>query len=347
MGLITAETPVRKHARQNPRVSVVIPAYNRERFVGLTIDSVRAQTFEDWELIVFDDGSTDRTLEVVKAFADADPRIRVAHGPNGGVASARNRGFELSNDNAEFVVFLDSDDLWEPDALETLVRTLDAHPEYVASYGLARCIDDEGRLLPGDDLEQRGRDRHGFRNGRLVRLDLDQPTTFAELVYHNWVVTPGTQLLRRDAVTRVGGFDPTTDPADDSDLVIRVSRLGDVGFVDRSVLRWRRHPETLTNTSPRWGAAALRVRAKTLTDLSNTPAQRDAMRLAYCYAVRSMLHDARNASKRGAYRDALREMLRALNLYQAYLRATMTMHGRRAAAAARSTHDNRSVTAGA
>jgi GT2 family glycosyltransferase len=317
-------------ASGTPRVSVVIPAFNRERYLGPTIESVLSQTFDRWELIVYDDGSTDRTLDVAMFYAVTDPRIRAAHGPNGGVAAARNRGFELSDTEAEFVIFLDSDDLWEADALGALVGNLDAHPDYVGSYGLARCVDDDGRFVPGDDLAERCRDRRGFRDGHLVPIPPQEPTTFAELVYHYWMVTPGTQLLRTDVVRRVGGFDPATDPADDADLAVRVSRLGDLGFVDHPVLRWRRHPETLTNTSPRWRKAALRVRAKTLTDVSNTPAQRQAMRLAYLYAVRTTWHEGRCAAGRRAYGEAVHKMLKAVSLYEAYLRAEITQSVRRA-----------------
>jgi glycosyltransferase involved in cell wall biosynthesis len=312
-----------------PRVSIVVPVYNRERFLGPTIESVIAQTFEDWELVVYDDGSTDGTFDVARRYTN-DSRIKVARGPNKGVAAARNRGFEVTDANAEFVVFLDSDDLWEPDALETLIATLDDNRQYVASYGLARCIDHEGRLVPGDDLEERSRDRRGFRDGRLVRIPPQEPTSFAELVYHYWMVTPGTQLLRRDVLARIGDFDPHTDPADDLDLAIRLSRHGDVGFVDRPLLRWRRHPETLTNTSRRWGVAVRRVRAKAHTDPSNTPAQRRATRLAYLHAVRTTWREGRDAATRRAYGDALHESLKAVHLFQAFLRADITLHTRRA-----------------
>jgi GT2 family glycosyltransferase len=309
---------------QAPRVSIVIPAYNRAHIIGPTIESVRVQTFQRWELIVFDDGSADETYEVAQSYARLDPRIVVGRGPNGGVATARNRGFELSSGCADFVTFLDSDDIWDCDALETLIAVLDAHPEYVGAHALARCIDDAGRPIPGDDLEELCRARRGFRNGELVALERHEPTTFGELVHHNWIVTPGTQLLRRSIVAQVGGFDPHTDPADDADLAIRVSRYGDIGFVDRSILQWRRHPETLTNTSSRWGTAALRVRAKTLTDLSNTPAQLQAMRMAYKHAIGEMVSEARTAARR-----AIHQTVKASNLYQAYVRANVSLWARR------------------
>ena len=319
-----------------PRVSVVIPAYNRAHIIGPTIESVRRQTFEHWELIVFDDGSEDGTYDVARSFADLDPRIKVGRGENGGVAAARNRGFELSSPHAEFVAFLDSDDIWDRDALETLVAVLDANAEYVAVHALARCIDEAGRPIPGDDLEELSRARRGFRNGELVLLARDEPTTFAELVHHNWVVTPGTQLLRRSILDSVGGFDPRTDPADDADLAIRVSRHGAIGFVDRSILEWRRHPTTLTNTSPRWRKAVLRMRAKTLTDPSNTPDQLHTIRAVYKLTIRDARHEALESG-----RHAVHETARATNVYLAYARANLARWARSRAAARRPGSDRR------
>jgi GT2 family glycosyltransferase len=318
--------------RSAPRVSVVIPAYNRERFVGPTIESVLGQTVAEWEMVVFDDGSTDATLEVARSYSQRDPRIRVAHGPNGGVALARNRGFALTDPSTEYVAFLDSDDLWERDALERLMVVLDSCPEFVAVHGLARCVDDVGQLVPGDDLEEQLRSRRAFRDGRLVALARDEPTTFATLVHHNWVVTPGTQLFRRAVVADLGGFDPVLDPADDADLALRASRLGDIGYIDRPVLRWRRHPQTLTNTSRRWRVAAGRFRSKTLTDPANTPEQFRLVCQTQQWAARSVLVAAFSDLRDGAFSSAIHRAATALDLYQAYLRARVTAASRRAAA---------------
>ena len=313
------------------RVSVVVPAYNRERFVGLTIDSVCRQTFDDWELVVFDDGSTDGTLAVARTCADRDRRIRVAHGPHGGVASARNRGLAITDGTTEFVTFLDSDDLWEPEALQTLVGELDNHPEYIAVHCVARCIDDDGASVPDDSLEEHLRNRCAFQEGHVVRLQPHEPTTFGALVFHNWVVTPGTALLRRDVLRLVGGLDTTTDPCDDADLTIRISRHGDIGFVDRSLLRWRRHPATLSCTSPRWRAAALCVRAKALTDQSNTPAQLRVARMGYLHSAAELRREFQHSMREHHPREAFKKLLGAANLYEAYAVANVRLWWRRVA----------------
>ena len=253
------------------------------------------------------------------AFAERDYRIRVARGPNGGVAAARNRGFAETDPRSSSLIFLDSDDLWEPDALETLVNALDAHPEYSSTHSVARSIDAEGRQLPGDDLDQRSLSRRGFAEGQVVARARNEPTTFADLAVHNWVLTPGTHLIRRDVMEMVGDFDVATDPADDWDMAIRVSRHGDIGFVDRSLLLWRRHPATLTNTSPRWRRGYTRVRKKMIVDPANTPDQTRTARLGYVFTARSTTAEARELVARKEYRRALRLGAKALHQYLSYV----------------------------
>ena len=262
-----------EHSSEAPRVSVVIPAYNSEAYLGTTLKSVIAQTFSAWEMIVYDDGSTDATEAVARQFAAEDSRIKMFSAENRGVAVARNRGFAETNPRSEFVIFLDNDDVWLPDMLDSLVAVLDAHPEYAGAHTLVRCIDEFGDLVPSDDLEQRLRDRKGFHDGRLTSVEPSAPTTFADLVFENWVVSPGALLVRRPIFDRTGGFDASTVPADDWDMVVRLSRLGDFGRVDTALLLWRRHAGAQSYHSPSWRSAVLRARDKTLMDRSNTPEQ--------------------------------------------------------------------------
>ena len=105
---------------QPVKVSVIMPAYNRETYIRESIDSVLAQSFTDFELIVVDDGSTDTTAAIVESYTDS--RIRLICQPNGGVSVARNTGLEASQ--GQFITFLDSDDLYYPDFLKTLYRLI-------------------------------------------------------------------------------------------------------------------------------------------------------------------------------------------------------------------------------
>ena len=98
-------------------ISVIIPAYNAEKTIRETIESVIKQTFSDWELIVVNDGSQDRTVEVVSQIKD--PRIKLFSIPHAGVSASRNRGFD--NSVGQFIAFLDADDLWKPEKLYFLV----------------------------------------------------------------------------------------------------------------------------------------------------------------------------------------------------------------------------------
>ena len=136
--------------------------------------------------------------------------------------------------------------------LGSLVAVLDTHPEYAGAHSLVRCIDEFGDLVPTDDIEQRLRDRKGFHDGRLRPVEPSDPTTFADLVFENWVVTPGALLVRRPILERTGGFDASTVPADDWDMVVRLSRWGDFGRVDKALLLWRRHSGAQSYHSSGW-----------------------------------------------------------------------------------------------
>src|SRR4051812_12341186 len=111
-----------------PEVSVVVPAYNAARYLAQTLESVRAQTFTAWELIVIDDGSSDDTLAVAQEFARRDQRISACRQANAGVAAARNAGLREANREAWAIMFLDADDVLESDALANLRAALRANP---------------------------------------------------------------------------------------------------------------------------------------------------------------------------------------------------------------------------
>jgi len=153
-----------------PRVSIVMPMFNSKHYLESTVDSVARQTFTAWELILFDDGSTDGTVELARDLAIRDQRIKAATGRHQGVATARNDGLRESDPATEFIVFLDSDDTWTPDALETLVGALDAHPTAPAAHALARATDLDGRPYPNDDLAETMRNRYLWRDGGLVDI---------------------------------------------------------------------------------------------------------------------------------------------------------------------------------
>ena len=136
-----------------PRVSVVVPVFNGERTIAETIASALAQTFEDFELLLINDGSTDHSSEIVRGFDDH--RIQIHTFPNAGLSASRNRG--IARSRGEFVVFLDADDLWEPRKLEAQVQALDNDPEAALVYTWVDFISEQGADLgPGLRVEAHG-----------------------------------------------------------------------------------------------------------------------------------------------------------------------------------------------
>jgi glycosyltransferase involved in cell wall biosynthesis len=124
-----------------PKVSVIIPVYNVETLVGETLESVLQQTYQDFEILVVNDGSTDGSLSICQGFVD--PRIRIISQQNRGLAGARNTG--IRHAQGEYLAFLDSDDLWLPKKLESHVAHLDASPEVGVSFSRSRFIDEAGQ----------------------------------------------------------------------------------------------------------------------------------------------------------------------------------------------------------
>ncbi|MEM9310334.1 MAG: glycosyltransferase family A protein, partial [Pseudomonadota bacterium] len=126
-----------------PIISVVMPIYNVEAFVGAAVQSVLDQTFKGFELICVDDGGSDRSIDIVREYDD--PRIRIVHQANRGLAGARNSG--IAHARGEFVALLDSDDVWHPDKLMLHFIHLRANPHVGVSYAGSRLIDAKGEPL--------------------------------------------------------------------------------------------------------------------------------------------------------------------------------------------------------
>ena len=126
-----------------PKVSIVMPAYNCEAFVEDSIRSIIDQTFDDWGLIVINDGSTDKTAEIISRLAASDPRINfIENESNMGVSYTRNRAISLAD--GEWIAFLDSDDLWREDKLEKQLALLSTHQDAVISYTASAFITEDG-----------------------------------------------------------------------------------------------------------------------------------------------------------------------------------------------------------
>jgi glycosyltransferase involved in cell wall biosynthesis len=204
-----------------PTISVVIPTYNAESTILETISSVQEQTFLDFELIVIDDGSTDRTLELLHSIGDN--RLRIFSYENGGVAVARNRG--ISHATGEFIAFLDQDDLWTPDKLELQLAALQRHPEAGVAYSWTYFMD-----------EKEG--SRSFHPGEPVFFE---GNVYADLLVKNFIASGSNVLIRRQAIESVGEFDPKCAGADEWDYCLRLAINWSFVVVPRLQIFYRRH----------------------------------------------------------------------------------------------------------
>ena len=210
--------------------SVVVPAFNAERFLEETIHSIVQQSHPSWELLVVDDGSTDRTLEVARAIEH--PRARVFTQANRGTSAARNRG--LRESSGQYVVFLDADDRLRPTALARLVEALEDAPSCVVAYGEIRAISAAGDAL----------DTPRPRLGKRPSGDL-----LAALLVRNRILTPGAACIRRSGLMQVGPFDERLKFAEDWELWCRLAGVGEFRFVGgEPVTDYRVHPASKVHT---------------------------------------------------------------------------------------------------
>ncbi len=175
-----------------PRVSVIVPLFNKEQTVEASLRSLAAQTFSDFEAIVVDDGSTDRGPEIVRSFTDA--RIRLIRQSNAGPGAARNRG--IAEARSPYLAFLDADDEWLPDYLERAVCCLDQDPN-VAAVTFA-WLDEPGAGSSADFWQRRG-----LRSGIQPVSPSLAPSMLGAMVIFMW---PVSTLARTDMVRRFGGF---------------------------------------------------------------------------------------------------------------------------------------------
>lgn len=255
-----------------PSISIIMPAYNCERFLPATLDSLLNQTVHDWECVIVDDGSQDGTAAVAAAYASRDARIQVIQQPNGGPSTARNRGFQECQPASKYVTFMDSDDVYLPDALSMLKRELENNSQAIGAHGLADYIDENGNCINPGEYADRGRQRQGFDGKRIVVLDHSQPTTFDVLINGNVLFPPGLILTRKEFYEKAGPFDESFRGPEDWDMLIRLSRYGDFQFINQVILLYRRHSSNL-GAMPGIAEKAWRVRCKAFFSAENSQAQ--------------------------------------------------------------------------
>lgn len=269
----------------DPLVTVVVAAYDAERWLGATLDSVLAQTMPDWRCHVVDDGSRDGTAELVRGYAARDPRFALTVQANAGVSAARNRLLEATRGEAPYVAVLDADDLWLPDALEQLVAVLDADPAAVGVQSLAEYLDEAGQpIRPGAHPAVQRRKFAVTPHG-VVPAVFGTGMDFAQVLVTSGLYPPASMLFRRDALDRVAGYDESFRSQVDWEMYLRMTRSGHFAELDRQTAWYRIRPDNLTGDRAKVLLNQARLRRKTW---EQTPpgAQRRAVEVATRYSAR-------------------------------------------------------------
>jgi glycosyltransferase involved in cell wall biosynthesis len=216
-----------------PFVSVIMPAYNAAPFIGTAIDSVLAQTYSHHELTVVDDGSTDGTAEIVRAYGG---RLRYVRQGNARQAAARNRG--IAESRGELIAFVDADDVWRQDKLERQVALLTSNPRLGLAYSSMELIDRDGRSLGCSPARLRG--------DCLAGLLLGQ----------SGGICGSTGLVPRAVLERVGTFDVELTPCEETDLFWRIAAEYPIDYIGEPLVQYRIHPgnahANVTRTTRAW-----------------------------------------------------------------------------------------------
>lgn len=211
----------------SPQVSVLMPVYNGERFIAEAIESVLAQTLAAFELIVVDDGSTDRTAEIVRSYRD--PRIVLLTREKIGLSAALN--FGLAACRAPWVARLDSDDVMEPPRLERQLAFVRERPSIGGAASYFSWLDEAGRVRGADEPRLRTREEIGAHLRGGGRLIYAHPTV----------------IYRRDIVLSLGGYDAAFEPSEDVDLFMRMYEAGRPLLVQPERLtRFRVHENSIS-----------------------------------------------------------------------------------------------------
>lgn len=233
---------------RKPRVSVILPVYNGSRFLAGTLESVLAQSFRDFELIVVDDGSTDGSPAILDSYAVADPRIRVIRQANAGRSAAGNRAVQASQ--GEYIAPMDQDDLCFRNRLALQVEFLDRHRHIGMVGGQALLIDAAGRCLD------------------LIEVPVGEDKCRETFARSNCFIHPAS-MFRRTVFDAAGGYRETYTLAHDHDLWLRMSQHATLSNLPNLLLSWRLHGGNLS---------AIRARRQLMESLSARISHRRRLR---------------------------------------------------------------------
>ncbi|MCX5749199.1 MAG: glycosyltransferase [Candidatus Saganbacteria bacterium] len=226
-----------------PLVSVNIPVFNCERYIKETVESVLSQTFQDYEIILIDDGSKDRTSEIIKTMTD--PRIKYFYQENQGIGAARNSAIERSS--GKYIAFLDHDDLWLPEKLEKQMRLFQKTPKPGLVYCDTTFFNEKGDLY---SFYSKSKPSRGMIFRDLLR---------------KYNLSLETVVIDRKVLKETGLFDPEMMMVEEYDLFLRIASKYPADYVDEPLAKYRIHDRNYS-----WGreSDAIREEKKVLEKLN-------------------------------------------------------------------------------
>ncbi len=272
-----------------PKISVIIPTYNRAFIIDKAIDSVLQQTYTDYEVIVVDDGSTDATYENLKPYRD---KIHYVYKENGGIASARNCGLEAAQ--GTYIAFLDSDDLWKPDKLQRQMEHFERYPEYgmVATRCVTNKVDSDFNTIDINKIRRSG--KSGW--------------VYKDLFFRNFIRTSST-VIKSECFRKVGRFDESLPRCEEIDMWLRISKEYPVGFINDTLTIYTRRPKEIRVDNIEGRKNWLRV-LKTNYEPSLIPRRLYKKRIAKIHT-----HLAESFIKKGNQAEGKKQLKQALSLY--------------------------------
>lgn len=227
-----------------PLVSILTPTYNHEKYIVDCIESVIKQTFENWEMIVLNDGSTDSTLNLVAEYAARDERILLVDQENIGIfrlSEIYNRGLQLAR--GEYVAILEGDDCWSADKLEKQMDALSLNPNAVLCWGQARCVNEDISRTYYIAPDLKSSDAKFFHN--------DPVGSILNVFLFRNCIPALTMVIRKDVLTSIGGFKQVFNlPLVDFPTLYELADEGVFHFIPEILGDWRNYSSQVTKTYP-------------------------------------------------------------------------------------------------
>ena len=223
-----------------PIISVILPAYNSEKTIKRTINSVLQQTFTDLELIIINDGSQDSTLDIISQFNDF--RVKVFSYPNSGGNISRNRGIQVAS--GKFLSFLDADDLWTVDKLQRQLQTLQENTDVKVAYSWTDYIDENDNFL---------------LSGTYISVNGD---VYEQLFITNFLENGSNPLIDREVILELGGFDESLNAGQDWDMWLRLANKYNFVAVPSVQILYRISPNSRSSNLKRQEEGCIKVLEK-------------------------------------------------------------------------------------